>query len=381
VKSATDHLQTSTGRPRLGALDSLRGLASLAVLLGHTLAVCQWDSEFSRWLFINNLFDGRSAVTMFFVLSGFVLTMGHLSEARRPLYLIPFYARRITRIWLPWFAFFLISFVAKTYLRFPFPETIPSITAHHASFWSQDMTFIDILKQMVFQLHNSKRMLLPQDWSLGVELRASLLIPLFLLIVRKNWAILTLAALALPWLKPSGGYYYASFAIGVLAAHLNSKTEHIPNGTLMLLFGILLYQARWIFDVTEALPFFMNEREVWFLGSAGCGLIILGTLKCMKFRKILEHSLLAHLGRVSYSLYLVQVIVLLCLAPWIVVALNSVGIHSEAWLQVLLLVIVAGVCLVLADIGERWIEVPCIRLGKLVTRRLERSTVVKMVKI
>ena len=98
---ASDHLQTSSGRPRLEALDSLRGLDSLAVLLGHTLAVCQLNSNFSHWPLINNMFDGRSAVTMFFVLSGFVLTLGHVSHSKRPLYLVPFYARRITRFWLP----------------------------------------------------------------------------------------------------------------------------------------------------------------------------------------------------------------------------------------------------------------------------------------
>ena len=82
---------------RLQAFDSLRGIAAFAVLLGHTLAVCDWDTGFSTWPVIHNLFDGRAAVTMFFVLSGFVLTFGSLRSGKTML-LLPFYVRRLTRI-------------------------------------------------------------------------------------------------------------------------------------------------------------------------------------------------------------------------------------------------------------------------------------------
>ena len=73
MKGVLVHLQTSAGKPRLSALDSLRGLASLAVLFGHTLLVFQCELSYSQWFLIHNLFDGRSAVTLFFVLSGLVL--------------------------------------------------------------------------------------------------------------------------------------------------------------------------------------------------------------------------------------------------------------------------------------------------------------------
>ena len=379
--AATDHLETSSGKPRLAALDSLRGLASLAVLFGHTLTVCEWNSGFSRWLLVNNLFDGRSAVTMFFVLSGFVLTLGHLGESRKPLNLVPFYARRATRIWLPWFAFFLLSLLAKTYFHFSLPQTIPPLTAYHLSFWTQDITFIDVLRQMIFQLYNSERVLLPQDWSLGIELRASLLIPFFLIFARKSWIVLAAAAWVIAWVKPSGGFYYASFAIGVITAQLHARQTYLVNSWVLLLAGYLLYQSRWIYEVARLCPDSIGEREIWLIGAVGCGLLILAALRCLTLRRILEHPLLAHLGRVSYSLYLVQVIVLLCLAPWIVKALNTLGVLSGAWLQLLLLLAVTSICLILADLGERWIEVPCIHLGKFLTRWLESHALVRKFKV
>lgn len=381
IKDSIEHLETSSGKPRLAALDSLRGLASLSVLLGHTLSVCTWDTSYSQWFLINNIFDGRSAVTMFFVLSGFVLTLGHLGNPAKPLHLIPFYARRFTRIWIPWFAFFLASLVARNLFYHIPSATSPALSHHQLSFWQHDLTLVDFLKQSVFQLHDHTRLLLPQDWSLGVELRASALIPIFLLLIRRSWLALITASILILWLKPSGGCYYASFAIGLLAARVYSAGLGARQGLIMFIAGAMLYQSRWLYSTVYSPPEGTAERDVWLIGALGCALVILGALKSHRMRTLLEHPLLTHLGKISYSLYLVQVIVLLCIAPWIIKGLNSLGLVSETWLQFLLLLSVSAVCIPLAHFGEQWIEVPCIRLGKYVTRRLQSFAQVKRFKI
>ena len=381
AKESIENLETSSGKPRLAALDSLRGLASLAVLLGHTLSVCAWDTSFSRWFLINNAFDGRSAVTMFFVLSGFVLTLGHLGNPARPLHVIPFYARRITRIWLPWFVFFLLSLVARNFFFHIPAETIPPLSHHHLSFWQHDLTLVDFLKQAVFKLHDPQRLLLPQDWSLGVELRASALIPIFLILGRKSWIALIATAMLIVWLKPYGGYYYSSFAIGILAARVYSAGVGQRQGLVFFLVGAMLYQFRWLCTAAYSPPQGPAEGDVWLVGAFGCALVILGILRSRKLRTLLEHTILIQLGRISYSLYLLQVIVLLCIAPWVIKGLNSIGLVSEIWLQFLLLLAVSAVCIPLAHFGEQRIEVPCIRLGKSVTRRLELLAQVKRFKI
>jgi peptidoglycan/LPS O-acetylase OafA/YrhL len=53
---------------------------------------------------------------MFFVLSGFVLSRPYVAaggEDPRPIFLPTFYLRRLTRIWLPWFAAFAVSAIAR----------------------------------------------------------------------------------------------------------------------------------------------------------------------------------------------------------------------------------------------------------------------------
>ena len=369
----TQQLPTASGQARLGAVDSLRGLAAFAVLLGHTLAVCDWSGDFVHRPLVYMLFDGRSAVTMFFVLSGFVLTFAHLSHAPKPFLVVPFYVRRFTRVWLPWFAFFLLSLIAKQWLQSPWPDGQLREGGWLAGMWQGATTLPDVLRQLVFQLHDAHRMLLSQDWSLGVELRASLLIPVFLMLARWRWWALAAVGLGFSYFAHKTGYYCTSFAAGVLAAWWNARTDHFRRGGVLFVIGFVFYQVRWLSDCGLDLPWWVREREVWVLSTVGCTLILLGALRSAMIRNFLEHRVFLYLGRVSYSLYLVQMIVLICLTPWIVAGLNQLAIQSIAWNQLLLLTVVSGVCLLLAELGVRLIEFPCIDLGKALTRWLARQ--------
>jgi peptidoglycan/LPS O-acetylase OafA/YrhL len=87
------------------------------------------------------------------------------------------------------------------------------------------------------------------------------------------------------------------------------------------------------------------------------------------------------LGNISNFPIIRHFIVLVCLAPRIVSSLNSIGIRTDLPLQWLTIVTVTAICLVLADLGERWIEVPCIRLGKNLTLLLDRHAAVRKFKI
>ena len=107
------------GQPgtRFAALDGLRGLAALVVVFGH-LANASWPafSNVGRpgagvppvggvnWLVhrtpLELLVAGHEAVIVFFVLSGFVLTLPLMGRGRRfdPL---AYYPRRVARLYLP----------------------------------------------------------------------------------------------------------------------------------------------------------------------------------------------------------------------------------------------------------------------------------------
>lgn len=88
-----DHIgSVAGGSSRIAAFDSLRGLAACTVILSHLLAVMRGQAEplydqayvwvqRLEWTPLGALWNGRAAVVLFFMLSGFVLYL-LLAKAR-----------------------------------------------------------------------------------------------------------------------------------------------------------------------------------------------------------------------------------------------------------------------------------------------------------
>ncbi len=374
-------LKTSSGSHRLYSLDSIRGLACLAVVFGHSLSVFSWDISYINYPIINNIFDGLSAVAFFFVLSGFVLTLGYVNPSPdeiapeesqvRKLDIIPFYVRRISRIWLPWFSFFILSLIFKSYFPRNNLDLSYQVSAHHANFWSENATISEFFKQMAFMLHNYSKILIPQDWSLGVELKASLLIPFLIIVLRKSYLAMLCLGFLLYFASPGTGFYYSSFVLGMLAAYIYRKFEHRRNqesywAMWCLIIGFSLYQFRWISENYTNL----DRGPVWIVSAFACFLLLLGILFSPNARGILSCAPLVFLGRISFSLYLGHVLILICFSQWFLFFLESVGVENLYFLQVCFISLVLTSSLLLAWAGERWIEVPSVLLGRKLCKML-----------
>lgn len=84
-------------RRHLPALDGIRGLAILVVLLHHFTPAATGGTATTRWL-LTVLHSGWVGVDLFFVLSGFLITGILLDTRHRPGYFRDFFARRALRI-------------------------------------------------------------------------------------------------------------------------------------------------------------------------------------------------------------------------------------------------------------------------------------------
>jgi peptidoglycan/LPS O-acetylase OafA/YrhL len=368
---------------RVEYLDSIRGLAALFVLLGHTIGAFGWppaDVACLKWPFISILSDGIGAVAMFFVLSGYVLSRPYVSSpvaaAPRKIFLPTFYLRRFIRIWLPWFFVFVASILARKYLFFH-PATEPPVTKWLNQFWHVPLTPGDFFRQCAFLLHDATRLLLVQDWSLGVELKGSLLIPLFLFLAHRKRVALVLLLGTMFLAFVGTGHYYISFIIGVLLAqYAGSFTARFmpagrPGRLVVLFFGLLLYQG---YSLTLRL---LHETPTtrkwgWVITSLGCAIILLSTFSSKTIQTSLNHKTLVFLGRVSYSVYLLQFIIILCLLPPLVRLVNGWGIVQTFPLFVLTLLVSVAATLGCATLTYRFIELPAINLGHRLTKEIQR---------
>lgn len=360
------------GSARIEFLDSVRGLAALAVVFSHALGVLPFPPRallLLRLPFLSAGVDGKAAVTMFFVLSGFVLSRPYLKSstpaAPRRMYLAPFYVKRITRIFLPFLCALSLSAVAKVWWSRNF-ATIPPLTDWFLQFWSQPLTAQGFLKQCLFLVHDASQQLMVQDWSLGVELKASALLPFFLFALRRGqrW-LLAIAFLLLFW---KTGPLYISFIFGILlAARLEALVSWVGKRNLqwvVLCAGLAGYHLRLILGMTAfRLPGGMVEKFDWLGTSFACALILLGTFSSRRVQKVLNHAVFAFLGRISYGVYLLQLITILCVIPWLVRLLNHWGVQRAAVLVPLIMAAAALITIAAATVFYKAVEEPCIRLG------------------
>src|SRR5690349_15794432 len=107
---------------RYHSLDSLRGIASLQVVIAHSLVavpalesiVYNDPTRLPRdvvFFFINSpisfLWSDSAAVKVFFVLSGFVLSLPYYNAEKKHPYYPRFFIKRILRLYLPCLAIIL----------------------------------------------------------------------------------------------------------------------------------------------------------------------------------------------------------------------------------------------------------------------------------
>jgi peptidoglycan/LPS O-acetylase OafA/YrhL len=364
---ATDCNET-TGR--LETLDAIRGLAALVVVINHAYYIVPEAWQATLW-FLNMtplriLALGKPAVVVFFVLSGFVLALS-LIRGRAPTY-PDFVIRRIFRIYVPFAVSILLAAALVALID---PRPIPGLNPFfNNQVWSDELTSGYVAAHLA--MLNS-----PQDitlnnpmWSLVIEMRLSLIFPFLLAaaLMHRHAAILLAAILS----------------AAAVVIFLQAKWQGFPytNGTLSegflltlyfahsFAFGILLaiYRSEW-FGAVRRLRAFARaalwlvaiatlSQNVDVFNSVGAVLIISLTQTSARAHEILARPLLAWLGRVSFSLYLVHLIVIAAFVHLLYGRLPLLAILALA----------IGAAFLAAQLFHIAIERPSQRLGRWLTR-------------
>lgn len=374
---------SSSGSERIRHLDSLRGLAALSVVWSH-FGYAYGIPRPVEWALTNTplhiLWDGFAAVSFFFVLSGLVLTRRYFREPARfgpgRFHLLGFFASRICRIWLPFLAVLMLSLLARETLYGPFPATVPRATAWLTGHWQYELSAGHLLHESALLMARPMDRLIPQDWTLTVELYFSLMIPLLVLLTMRGIGWL-LAFVAMAFVFFGFPVYLFHFTLGVLIARyytgiatwVGARSAWAKAGLLAV--SVLLYTFR--FTVPVHLPGWFSEPAIWSITAVGGAGFIVACCGSASLRSALERRWLLFLGRISYSLYLCHFIVLLCASPWILDLVNQLGVHRGGAARLLTLAGVTLVAVVLSELLYRVVEEPSIRAGHWLNDRLLRG--------
>ena len=358
----------AAGSSRIIALDSLRGIAALIVVFHHLDNIL--DEDGSNKLLgpifhgspLRILVLGRFAVMLFFVLSGFALSISITKNFDYWTYLL----RRLCRLMIPCIAGILLAAVACFFVA---PTPIPALgNWFNHLVWNEPLTWGLIIRHIVMTGTQPDTSLVNVLWSLVIELRISLIFPvLYFLSKKKTWAA-AVAAVAMyvlfrylviksnnyvpffnrNWIEAleNIGYYIPFFIAGIIAReNIDAIRRFVAKLHKVLVFLALLIALRIV------------ESGVDIQIGIGAFAIIILCVSAPYISKGLSMKPFEWLGKVSYSLYLVHLTLLATVFHLFYGKVNS---------YLLGCVVVVG-SLLLAEVFYKLVEEPSIQLGRRLT--------------
>jgi peptidoglycan/LPS O-acetylase OafA/YrhL len=371
-------------------LEGLRGIAAMQVVLLHFVSGFMPETAQHAWPPLRVLFDGHTAVYVFFLISGAVLT----PSFARPGQFVAKLAKRVVRLGIPVAAAAAIA----TLLLAAWPDAHLRAAALTESAWlamdsSGAPTLLHLVREVglnslllgyreatLFAPLAERLPLMEQSldapfWSLHLELYGSLLV-LCLVWLRLRSAWLHRAAIAAaavlfgthPMFLFVLGHLLSSATTVRIDDHKRLRAVLPLAGTLLLAVALALAGTKdwriiemcrvWLANIELA----ASPNLFQFASQVAAVLIFTGVLFCSPVQTLLERQMWLHLGRLSFGIYLLHFPILFTVACLVFIGTRNMLPHAASIAIVFALFI--GITLLAAAQFERWIDRPAIALSR-----------------
>jgi peptidoglycan/LPS O-acetylase OafA/YrhL len=311
-----DKLETQLGPGfRIPSLDGLRALSICLVVIGHSSGTVSALSYHASMV-LGLIGAGRLGVSIFFVISGFLITtlLVREQQATQSVSLKDFYIRRAFRIFPGFYAYWLVA-LGLTLLGY--------IHLSHTDLISAAIYVWNYVPRKV------DTWFLGHTWSLSVEEQFYLLWPFVLKLsgpIRGKWAALAVV-IAAPFIRVATYFIFPSTRprIGMM---LHTRADSLMIGALLALVCLNADHLRilkrwagsWLIPVVSlcfvAIDTVLTRQfKGTYLLSIGYSLqnlMIVSLIAHVVFYdktrlgRVLNHPAIVHIGVISYSLYLWQ---------------------------------------------------------------------------
>lgn len=367
---------------RIDYLDSLRGLASVSVVVSHFVLAYRLDLQFKLLNYspLHFFYDGFAAVTFFFVLSGYVLTLS--LKNRDQISLNSFYLKRIFRIMPAYIVVLLISLLL--YYYYVHINTIPETSNWIDSFWNKPLDLKNFVKQLFFIIPNvDNAELVFQNWSLNVEMKFSFIIPFLIFIYKKsNFFFFFIFNLVL-FLFFNLPIYLIHFSLGITLAMnqdiIVEKFTIIKKKYKVILILSILFMYTYRYTLPMYYYYIQrrhslilnNENLIWLITGFGSFLILLYCFTSIRLQKVLNLIFFKFIGKISYAIYLTHIFVLIFFLPIFIKELNNMGIMNLNLINSISLFVLMLLTIVFSCFLTFMVEIPIAKFGnKLIKRRI-----------
>jgi len=379
-------------------LDALRGLAALFVVtfhyllafypftvLGNHKGVAQqaaWEALFHLPPF-GLATGGHHAVSMFFILSGYVLSYRFLNSTQCDwTTLISNALKRPVRLGGVVLFTIGLSAILWSFSFYLNTEAGESVAAGHwfSRAWKGDLSLQTFLTTFFLNPFSEGELFSPPLWTIKIELYGSLLTFAFLIVFRSFRYRLIIAFILLLVFHDS---HYAGFWIGIIAADTigtlrGLKLRPYISWTCFALFFYLSAYPHWMSQANLASTvygFLPNDKGY------GDGYPLVSAVALFCFVLLTDrtsiwlacNSTLQRLGHISYSLYATHYLVLGSLASGLyLITLPHLG-HGLSF--VLVFAVGLTVSLLLATVVNWFVDQPSLRLSNLIGKYAQTALV------
>jgi peptidoglycan/LPS O-acetylase OafA/YrhL len=352
----------------------LRGIAVLGVLFVHSGNMGGIDMSSSKLTFLKLVSSGRYGVQLFYIASSFTLFLSFKNRFAKENFPVKnFFIRRFFRI-APMY------YLAIVYYLFQ--------DGFGARYWLGDaerITVFNILSNITF-LHSFYpyfiTSLVPGGWSVGIEMIFYLFVPLLFLKIKNITQAVNL-------------FIIVSILRYVLLLFLHSITPitdrglwenylyfFLPNQLPVFTLGILLYfiivEKQTIFDISYKSILLISSFILLNLSTGinvifpnitlfGIGFMLLAIGLSKGKNKFLINPLLIHIGKISYSMYLVHFAVLHVMRK-LFVRYPMENVYVSFTIMYLSVIIIT---VIISTVTYNRIEIPFQNLGKCLIKKVE----------
>jgi peptidoglycan/LPS O-acetylase OafA/YrhL len=382
---ATYRLKSTYHQPHL---DALRGIAALIVVFTHYIGAFLPYSAFANQGYYQQRFSfeslffyppfglmiaGHFAVCLFFILSGYVLSYSYLGEARNTKKLCIAILKRPIR--LGGVVLFTVMLGgALWYAGFYYNDAVADLSTSKPWFsdlWKGGFDINAFLTNISGSLFSHAEIYNKSMWTIQVELYGSMLVFLVLLFASNyKYRFILFIFLSVFFMRS----FYQGFFLGMLVADLLKNKPIKLSANVRKLFELVLFSLFLYFSSYPhyaSTEYLMHHTIYNFLPSdagfeGGYPMLAAFLLFCFiclndKVKSFLNFKVFKFLGKISYGVYGVHILVIGSFSSWMFLA-----VYPElGYAATFLLVLLSGLLLAifLGYLITLYVDKPAIRLS------------------
>lgn len=330
---------------KINSVEGIRGIACLMVFLSHlssTFAPSMHTGNASQAkssyeMLIHNspfafFYSGVAAVSIFFVLSGFILSHVILTSKNLPLSIAGMALKRYWRLMIPAVVSCLIAYIIFSLFK---------VDNSQLGDWArryiiESPSIVEAVKNgAVNAFFGGSTAYNWSLWTMKIELYGTVIVLFMCSILphikyRKSFVIILMIIPFLMHLPSRDDIYYSAFISGVLVFLIKREITS-TQGLMLFLIGLFFcgyhYHGFWYKDINSAITITgkLKIDNYILFNSIGGFLFVLSALKTNILSRTLSCKPLQYLGALSFSVYLIHQPLLYVVCPSVFNLVKSHG--------------------------------------------------------